>query len=108
MTDRFFKDVTNAKEIELTEEILRYNSPYRGETQITALQQIFHESTQRFGYFPHRLLNVTLHDLEGKVHENQPVILCDGSKDEAVIWQKPQKEKDAHPDLGLYVFKLIK
>lgn len=108
MTNECLKDVTNAKEIKLTRQVIRYNSPYRGEAQITALQQIFQESTQRFGYFPHRLLSVTVHDLEGKVHKTQPAILCDGPKDEAVIWQKPREEKNAHPDLGLYVFKLIK
>jgi hypothetical protein len=113
MTDGILRDVTMAREIQLTKEVLRYNSPIRHQATITALQQIFGEASANFGYYPHRLMNLRVHDLDGTVYGSQPVILCDGPNDEAVIWQKHREgydhphEEDGHPDFGLYVFKMI-
>ena len=58
------------------------------------------------------MLTLTLHGLDKKVYENQPVVFCNGAKDEAVIWEVQRQlqlgEFEGHPDFRLFTYRIIR
>ncbi|MBI2668165.1 hypothetical protein HYX17_05360 [Candidatus Woesearchaeota archaeon] len=106
-------DPKNIREIELLEELLNYyvDFPSTEASHITGLENIFRDA-KILGYFPTRLLTLTIHGLDKKVYENQPVVFCDGAKDEAVIWGVPKQkvpgQDEGHPDFRLFTYKIIR
>lgn len=95
------------KEIRLTERLLSY--PGVGhESQLTAFENILKDASDksRGSYRPTRMHVVNIHDLDGVVHNSQPVLHLDGRDDEAVVWEKPNASK-RRPDFELYKYELI-
>lgn len=114
MEESLYIDPRKIREIELLEDIWNYGDvqlPRTEASEITRLENMV-KDTKKFGYLPFRLLTLTIKGIDGKVYENQPVVFCDGAKDEAVIWEVPQNlllgQSEGNPDFRLFTYKIIR
>ena|SRR3989344_3971385 len=101
-------DLTRVTEIKLSECLLSQHDGIRHEASIGALEQAWKDASSKEmteGYVPVCIANVKIQDLDGRVYENQPVILLDGFNDEAVIWNKPTNRRLAY---DLYRIEVVK